>query len=96
MNQQFFIYILTNRQHTVLYTGMTKNLVRRVHEHRAKFVQSFTSRYHVNKLVYYEATDDVRISIAREKQIKSGSRERKIALIADMNPEWFDLYEGLT
>jgi putative endonuclease len=96
MNQQFFVYILTNRLHTVLHTGVTNNLIRRVYEHHEKLVQGFTSRYQGNRLVYYETSDDVCASITREKQIKAGSRGKKLALIADMNPEWCDLYEGLT
>jgi putative endonuclease len=95
MNQQYFVYILTNRYHGVLYTGVTNDLVRRIFEHREKLTRGFTTRYNVNKLVFYEAGSDVRASIAREKQIKAGSRARKIALIEGMNPEWRDLYESL-
>ena len=95
MDQQYFVYILTNRHHTVLYTGVTNNLARRIYEHREKLIPGFTSRYNVSKLVFYEATNNVNASIAREKQIKAGSRAKKIALIQGMNPEWHDLYEGL-
>jgi len=89
------VYILTNKSHTVLYTGVTSNLGKRVHEHKTKIVPGFTSRYNVDKLVYYETTDDIQAAIAREKQIKAGSRQKKIALIESMNPEWKDLTEDL-
>jgi putative endonuclease len=95
MDQQYFVYILTNPHHTVLYTGVTNNLLRRVYEHREKLIPGFTTRYNTSKLVFYDASGDVRGSIAREKQIKAGSRAKKIALIEAMNPEWRDLYEGL-
>jgi putative endonuclease len=95
MHALFFVYILTNRNHTVLYTGVTNNLVRRVYEHREKVIPGFTSRYNVSELVFYEATPDVRAAIAREKQIKGDSRSKKITLIVAMNPDWRDLYEDL-
>jgi putative endonuclease len=87
MESPFFVYILTNRNHTVLYTGVTHNLVRRTYEHREKLAPGFTSRYNVSELVFYEVFQDVRDAIAREKQIKGGSRQRKIALIVAMNPD---------
>jgi putative endonuclease len=96
MDQQYFVYILTNPHHTVLYTGVTNNLLRRIYEHREKLIPGFTTRYNVSKLVFYQTSSDVRESIAREKQIKAGSRAKKIALIEAMNPEWRDLYQGLT
>jgi putative endonuclease len=95
MNEQYFVYILTNAHNTVLYTGITNDLMRRVYEHREKLIPGFTKRYNVSKLVFYEANDDVGESIAREKQIKAGSRAKKIALIANMNPGWRDMYEEL-
>jgi len=95
MVHDYFVYILTNRRNTVLYTGVTNDLVRRVSEHRAKLTGGFTARYNVDKLVFYERTTDVNAAIAREKQIKGGSRHRKIALINDMNPDWRDLFEDL-
>ena len=91
MHRQYYVYMLTNRHNTVLYTGVTNDLLRRVHEHRTKAVAGFTRRYNVDKLVYYEATDDVTGAITREKQIKAGSRAKKVALINRMNPEWRDL-----
>jgi putative endonuclease len=91
MAHQYCVYILTNSRNTVLYTGVTNNLVRRVFEHREKQTSGFTSRYNVGKLVYHEAFDEVAPAIAREKQIKAGSRAKKIALINGMNPGWLDL-----
>jgi len=94
-NRSYFVYILTNKNHTVLYTGVTNDLTRRVWEHKEKTHDGFTKWYSVNHLVYYEAFDDVRDAIAREKQIKGGSRQKKIDLIDSMNKEWRDLYEEL-
>ncbi len=95
MQRQYCIYILTNRYNTVLYTGITRDLKKRVHQHREKLSKGFTKLYNIEKLVFYEFTDDVRAAIAREKQIKAGSRQKKIDLIEDMNPDWLDLYEEL-
>ncbi len=86
---------MTNPFNTVLYTGVTADLKRRVWEHKQKLVDGFTKKYNVTKLVYYEASDDVLSAIAREKQIKAGSRIKKIRLIEGMNKEWRDLYDGL-
>ena len=86
---------MTNCRHTVLYTGVTGNLVQRIYEHRTKTVPGFTSRFNVEKLVFYEEAADPAAAIAREKQIKGGSRRRKVALIDAMNPDWRDLYEDL-
>jgi putative endonuclease len=87
VEHRYFVYIMTNRHHTVLYTGVTNDHVRRVFQHREKTLPGFTSRYNVDKLVFYEQTSDVRAAIAREKQIKGGSRREKIALINAMNPQ---------
>ena len=95
MDKQYYVYILTNQHHTVLYTGVTNDLKRRVYEHRTKAVAGFTSRYNIGKLVFFEVTDDVVGAIGREKQIKGGSRRKKIELIDRMNPAWRDLYEEL-
>ena len=83
--KQSYIYILTNKNNTVLYTGVTSDLKRRVYEHKQKFVKSFTSKYNVDKLVYYEAFDDIYNAITREKQIKAGSRQKKIDSINSTN-----------
>jgi putative endonuclease len=94
MNQrQYCVYIMTNAHNTVLYTGVTNNLMRRVGEHKAG-KSEFTKRYNVTKLVYYECGDDVNVAITREKQIKAGSRQKKIDLVNSMNPEWKDLHEA--
>jgi len=91
-DRQYCVYILTNAYNTVLYTGVTNNLTRRVLEHRAG-KSGFTKRYNLTKLVYYECGDDVNMAIFREKQIKAGSRQKKLDLINSMNPEWKDLFE---
>jgi len=93
MHKQYYIYIMTNKLNRVLYTGLTNNLEKRVYEHKSKMIESFTKKYNVNKLVYYEEFDDINEAITREKQIKSGSRQKKIDLITEMNPSWKDLSE---
>jgi putative endonuclease len=89
------VYILTNKYNKVLYVGVTNNLVRRVYEHKNKLISGFTSKYNVNKLVYYENFQSVFDAIKREKEIKGWKREKKVALINSFNPEWKDLYEEL-
>ena len=93
MDRTFFVYIVTNKRNTVLYTGVTNDLVRRVHEHRTKAVPGFSVRYNLDKLVFFEMAATVENAIAREKQIKAGSRARKVALVEAMNPAWRDLFE---
>ena len=96
MKQRVYcVYILTNRTNNVLYTGVTNNLKKRVYEHRSKLVEGFTKRYNISKLVYYEVFDTSYDAISREKQIKAGSRQKKLDLVNSMNKEWIDLYEGL-
>ena len=91
-----YIYIITNNNHTVLYTGVTSNLTKRIKEHQDKRYQgSFSVRYNVNKIVYYEAFQMIGDAISREKQIKAGSRAKKIAIINSVNAEWNDLYEEI-
>ena len=96
---EYYIYIMTNHSRT-LYTGVTNDLVRRVHEHKQKLADGFTKKYNITVLAYYEVTPDVRSAIARERQIKGWLRSKKIALIESMNPEWNDLsaewVEGLS
>jgi len=87
----YFVYMLTNKHNTTLYTGVTNDLERRLYEHRNKLVDGFTKRYNLDKLVYYEATTDVRSAIEREKQIKGWTRAKKDCLIEAMNPQWRDL-----
>ena len=86
---------MTNKNNRVLYTGITNDLKRRVYEHREKLVSGFTGKYNVTKLVYYEILEDPENAILREKQIKAGSRQKKIDLIKSFNQEWNDLYDGL-
>jgi putative endonuclease len=87
-----FIYVLTNQSHTVLYTGVTSNLANRVHQHNTgAFKNAFTSKYNTNILVYYEVFDRIEDAITREKQLKAGSRQKKIELIQKTNPEWKEL-----
>jgi putative endonuclease len=92
LNHKYYVYILTNKYNTVLYTGVTNNLNRRVIEHRDKIGSKFTSKYNVYKLVYYEFFLYINDAIAREKQIKAGSRQKKIDLIESKNKNWKDLY----
>ncbi len=93
INKQYFIYIMTNKNNTVLYTGVTNNLVRRVYEHKKKLIDGFTKKYNIIKLVYYEIFNEPSSAMQREKQIKGGSRQKKIDLINGFNPYWRDLYE---
>ena len=86
---------MTNKTEGVLYTGVTNDLKRRVYEHKGKLVEGFTKKYNIGKLVYYELCEDIESAILREKQIKGGSRQKKIQLINSMNKEWCDLYEKL-
>ncbi len=86
---------MTNKNHSVLYTGFTGDLKKRVYQHKGKHENGFTKKYNISKLGYYQTAQDARAAISREKQIKSGSRSKKIALINSMNPEWEDLYDTL-
>ena len=95
MEKQYYIYILTNQNNNVLYTGVTNNLVRCIYEHKNKFCKGFTKKYNVDKLVYYEIFIDPESAINREKQIKAGSRKKKVLLIESMNTEWLDLYSSI-
>ena len=89
----YYVYMMTNKYGNVLYTGVTNDLLRRVYEHRNHLLKdSFTARYHVTKLVYFEMTEDVRSAIEREKQIKSWSRAKKDSLVESQNPTWADQY----
>ena len=93
---KYYVYILTNKHHTVLYTGVTNDLIRRVYEHKNHLDKgSFTAKYKVTKLVYFEETSDIRAALEREKQIKSWSRDRKTDLVFEMNPQWVDFYDRL-
>ncbi len=89
------IYIMTNKPNGVLYTGVTSNLVQRIWQHKQAFVAGFTKKYNIKSLVYFELCEDMTSAITREKQIKAGSRKKKIELIQSINPEWNDLYDDI-
>jgi len=93
--REYCVYILTDKNHTVLYTGVTNNLLRRMMEHRSKEGSKFVAKYNVDKLVYFECGNNVDEAIFREQQIKAGSRQKKLDLINELNPEWRDLFEDL-
>ena len=93
---RYYVYILSNKYCNVLYTGVTSNLMRRVYEHKNHLdPDSFTSKYNVTRLVYFEETSDIKAAIEREKQIKSWNRNRKTSLIMEKNPQWIDLYNQI-
>lgn len=89
--KQYYVYIMSNSFHSVFYTGITNNLIRRIHEHKIKLIEGFTKRYNIVKLLYYEITSDINSAIEREKQIKNYRREKKIKLIKVFNPNFEDL-----
>jgi putative endonuclease len=91
----YYVYLTTNNNNTVIYAGVTNDLKRRIAEHKLKLIQGFSKRYNVDKLVFYEVYEEVVEAIKREKQIKGGSRQRKIDLIRNMNRNWQNLSEGL-
>jgi putative endonuclease len=95
VRKQYYVYIMTNRRNTVLYIGVTNDLIRRVYEHKEKLADGFTRKYNIVKLVYYEVFEDIENAILREKQIKAGSRQKKVQLIHSINREWHDLYDEL-
>ena len=90
----YYVYILTNERNRLLYVGVTNNIERRIYEHKHQLVEGFTSTYGIDKLVYVETCRSVEDAIRREKQLKKWRREKKIALIEQMNPRWKDLAEG--
>ena len=92
----YYVYILSNNYNTTLYIGVTNNLIRRVYEHKNHVdPSSFTSRYHIDKLVYYEMYSEPELAIAREKQLKGRSRKYKNSIIEKDNPQWIDLYPSI-
>jgi putative endonuclease len=96
MERGGYVYILSNKNNTVLYTGVTSNLLKRIHEHKSKlFPNSFSSKYNINKLVYYNGFSTIDEAILEEKRIKGGSRLKKNTLIESMNPQWDDLFEDI-
>ena len=90
----YYVYILTNQNHTTLYTGVTNDLIRRVIEYKESKGKSFSYRYNLHKLVFYEVYPDINLAITREKQIKAGPRKRNLQLIEGLNPDWDDLFES--
>ena len=95
MEKQYFVYIMTNKINTVLYTGVTSDMKRRAFEHRCKMIEGFTKTYNIEKLVYYEIFTEPIQAIAWEKKIKGGSRQKKLNLILQKNPDWRDLYDEI-
>jgi putative endonuclease len=95
MEKQYFVYIMANAKNSVLYTGVTSDLKKRAYEHRNKLIEGFTKTYNIIKLVHYETFTEPLLAIAREKQIKGGSRQKKIDLIGQKNSEWRDLYHEI-
>ena len=96
VGREYCVYLMTNAHNAVIYCGVTNNLARRVYEHKNGLGGIFTKKYNVNKLVYYEVGDNVNAALAREKQIKGGSRKKKIDLVNGVNPEWKDLSDEIT
>lgn len=92
--KQYFVYILTNNS-KALYIGFTSNLKNRIWEHKNKVIKGFTKKYNIDKIIYFEQTENVWSAIAREKQLKGWTRKKKIDLFEKENPEWRDLYDGL-
>ncbi len=90
-----YVYIFLNKRNGTLYVGVTADLVKRIYEHKEKLVDGFTKKYCVDKLGYYEVYEDITDAIAREKQLKAGTRKRKINLIESVNPQWQDLYDSI-
>lgn len=95
MNKKGYVYILFNKKNGTLYVGVTSDLVKRVYEHKNKFVDGFTKKYSVDKLGYYEVFDNILQATEREKQLKAGKRKTKIELIENFNPKWTDLYNEI-
>ena len=95
MTNDYYVYILSNTTHSTFYIGVTSNLQKRIWEHKNKVIESFTKKYNVNKLVYYEITNSIETAILREKQLKNWHRKWKLNLIKDFNPEMKDLSENL-
>jgi len=92
--KSYYVYLLTNWNNKVIYTGVTNDLNRRIQEHKNKLVDGFSKKYNLNKLVYFEETNDIKAAIAREKEIKKWRREKKNDLVNRVNPSWRDLSEG--
>lgn len=92
MHNQSYVYFITNKHKTVLYVGVTNHIIRRIYEHKNKFIKGFTQKYNLDQLVYYEVFDNILLAIEREKKIKGWSRKKKNDLVNTFNSEWKDLY----
>ena len=92
LDKTYYIYIITNKPHGVLYIGVTNNLLNRINQHRQKILDGFSKKYNLTRLVYYEIFDDIEVAISREKQLKKWKRQWKINLINETNPTWRDLF----
>ncbi len=95
MTDNSYVYMLMNQGNTVIYTGVTTNLIKRLYEHKQKMIEGFSKRYNLNKLVYFEQFNNIKDASAREKQIKAGSRKKKLNLIKTLNPNFKDLFEKI-
>lgn len=95
MNNTYYVYILTNKNKTVLYIGVTNDLKRRVYEHKNKLIKGFSSKYNVDSLIYFEIFQNVNEAILREKRLKEWKREWKEGIINEQNPLWEDLYDKI-
>ena len=93
--KQYYVYLMTNKNNNVIYTGVTNNLSKRIFEHKNKKIKGFTAKYNVDKLVYYEITENIESAILRKKQIKAGSRKKKTDLIQKNNPKYLDLFNKI-
>jgi putative endonuclease len=96
MKENFYVYIMASQRRGTLYIGVTSNLLKRVYEHKSGMVEGFTKQYGVHRLVYYEVAMDAETALLRERQMKKWNRAWKLRLIEEQNPEWADLYDGLT
>ncbi len=90
-----YVYLMSNQKNGTIYTGVTSDIVRRVYQHKEGGVEGFTKKYHIKNLVHYEIYNDISYAIEREKQIKAGSRNKKLKLIESTNPGWKDLYDDI-
>jgi putative endonuclease len=95
-DRQYYVYILTTQNNTVLYIGVTNDLINRVYQHKHNLIEGFTKRYQIHKLVYFEAGEDIITAIEREKQLKKWGRQKKIDLVNSFNPDWHDLYDEIS
>ncbi|WP_341794160.1 MULTISPECIES: GIY-YIG nuclease family protein [unclassified Rickettsia] len=93
--KQYYLYILASKRNGTLYIGVTSNIIKRIYEHKHKVIKGFSSKYNINKLVYFEQYDDIIAAINREKLLKEYKRQWKLNLIESKNPEWHDLYEEI-